>query len=159
MKTKDIVNQAIIAAIYVILTLFMPVPQYGELQFRLSEVMTLLAFYNRKNVVGLTLGCFIANIWSPLGVWDMIFGTLGTFLATYAMSKSKNIFLAAIWPAVFSFIYGLENAILTSQIQASVIFTLQIMLAQFVIVAIIGIPLFKLLEKNTAIKNYLNGEL
>lgn len=151
LKTKDLVKQAIIAAVYRVLTQVLPVPQYGNIQFRLSEVMTLLAFYNKKNIIGLTIGCFISNISSPLGIYDMIFGTLGTLLATYFMTKSKNIYIASLFPVLFSFIYGIENAILTGQIESSIIFTVQIMISQFVIVPIIGVIIFKILEKNSKI--------
>lgn len=158
LSTRDIVQQAIIAGLYRALTILLPAPTYGPLQFRLSEVMTLLAFYNSKNIIGLTVGCFISNIPSPLGIYDMFFGTLGTFLAVYLMSKSKNIYIASIWPTVFSFIYGLENAILTNQIGSSVVFTIQIMVSQFIIVSIIGVILFKILEKNEKVYAFLTDK-
>ena len=48
LKTKDLVKQAIIAAVYRVLTQVLPVPQYGNIQFRLSEVMTLLVVKSKK---------------------------------------------------------------------------------------------------------------
>ena len=58
---------AMIAAIYAALTLMIQPLAYRELQFRLSEIIVLLAFYNKKLIPGLVVGCFIANTASPLG--------------------------------------------------------------------------------------------
>ena len=48
----------------------------------------------------LTLGCFIANLFSPFGLYDIIFGTLATAAAVFPMFYVKNIWLAALLPVV-----------------------------------------------------------
>ena len=77
MKTNKLVRGAMVAALYAISTLTLPA--YGALQFRLSEMMTLLAYFNPFYVIPLTIGCAIANIASPFGIIDVIFGSLGSF--------------------------------------------------------------------------------
>lgn len=149
MNTKRLVRGAAIAAIYAILTLVLPA--YGPLQFRLSEIMTLLAFYNPVYIMPLTIGCAIANLASPFGIIDIIFGSLASFLALTAMSKTKNIYLASIWPAFFSFIIGLQIMFLSTEPVNFFLITGQIMLSQFIVVAIIGVPIMKYLIK----KEYL----
>lgn len=149
MSTKRLVRGAAVAAIYAILTLTLPA--YGPLQFRLSEIMTLLAYYNPFYILPLTLGCAIANFASPFGIIDIIFGSLASFLALTAMSKSKNIYLASIWPAFFSFIIGLEIMFLSTEPVNFFLITGQIMLSEFVVVTIIGVPIMKYLTK----KEYL----
>ena len=47
---------ALIAALYVVLTLGLANLAYGEIQFRVSEVLVLLAFFDPRYIVGVTLG-------------------------------------------------------------------------------------------------------
>lgn len=150
MKTNKLVRGAMVAALYAILTLTLPA--YGALQFRLSEMMTLLAYFNPFYVIPLTIGCAIANIASPFGIIDVIFGSLASFLALTAMSKTKNIFLASIWPAFFSFIIGLEIMFLSTEPVNFFLVTGQIMLSEFVVVSIIGVPVMKYMMRNEYIE-------
>lgn len=154
-SARFLVRQAILAAIYVVLTTTLPGFAYGPIQFRYSEVMTWLAFYDKKNVWGLTVGCFIANIWSPFGVWDMVFGTLGTLLAVWAMSRTKNKTLASLYPGLVAFIYGIEIMLLSDTPVNFFLVTGQIMIAQFIIVAIIGRLLFEIAERNPSFMNVI----
>ena len=146
MDTRRLARGAIIAALYALLTMMLPA--YGALQFRLSEIMTLLAFYNPFYILPLTLGCAIANISSPFGIIDVIFGSLASFLASTAMSKTKNMYIASLWPAIFSFIVGLEIMLFSQEPINFFLVTGQIMLSEFVVVTIIGVPLMKQLMKN-----------
>ena len=66
---------AVIAALYTVLTLALPVLSFGPIQFRLAEGMTVLAWLCPEAIPGLTLGCFLSNlIGSPwrlpwIGLW------------------------------------------------------------------------------------------
>ncbi|WP_300409369.1 QueT transporter family protein [Lagierella sp.] len=153
-NSKFLVRQGVIAALYAVLTLAFPNLSYGPLQFRASEVMTLLAFFNPEYIWGLTLGCFIANLFSPY-IWDMIIGTLASFLAVYFMSKCKNIWVASIVPAIANILVGLEIFLITKGEAAFFLTTGQIMLSEIIIVTIIGVPLFKILTKNKQFNNIL----
>ena len=155
MSVNKLVRGAMVAALYAVLT--MTLPAYGPLQFRLSEIMTLLAFYNPFYIIPLTLGCAIANIASPFGIIDVIFGSLASFLALTAMSKTKNIYLASIWPAFFSIIIGLEIMFLSTEPINFFLVTGQIMLSEFVVVTIIGVPVIKAFMKNEYIDRLTNN--
>ena len=155
MSVNKLVRGAMVAALYAVLTLTLPA--YGPLQFRLSEIMTLLAFYNPFYIIPLTLGCAIANIASPFGIIDVIFGSLASFLALTAMSKTKNIYLASIWPAFFSIIIGLEIMFLSTEPINFFLVTGQIMLSEFVVVTIIGVPVIKAFMKNEYIDRLTNN--
>lgn len=155
---RFLTRQAIIAALYVVLTNTLPAFAYGPIQFRYSEIMTWLAFYDRKNIWGLTIGCFVSNIWSPYGIWDMIFGTLGTFLAVWCMSRVKNKTLASLFPAAFSFIYGLEAVILSDTPLNFFLITGQIMLSELIIVAIVGRIVIEIMEKNPTFIKAISDE-
>lgn len=146
MNTKRLVKGGAVASIYVVLT--MALPAYTALQFRFSEIMTLLAYFNPFYIIPLTLGCAIANIASPFGIVDVIFGSLASFLATTAMSKTKNMYITSLWPAVFSVIIGLEILIFSGQPVNFFLITGQIMLSEIVVVTLIGVPIMKQLMKN-----------
>jgi uncharacterized membrane protein len=157
-KTNDLIKNAIIAALYAVLTLSLAPLSYGPIQVRVSEFMTLLAFTNRKCIPGLVLGCFLANIGSPYGVTDMVVGTLATFLAVYAMQFCPNLFVASLMPVLFNgVIIGAELAYLAALPEGvSMAATmLYIGAGEFVSVSVLGIIIFKLLLKNHAVREYL----
>ena len=158
METNKLVKGGIVIALYVVLTYAFSPLAYGPLQFRLSEIMTLLAFIDPFYVLPLTLGCAISNIGSPFGIIDVIFGSLASFLALYSMTNSKNMFVASLWPAIFSFIIGLEILFLSKEPVNFFLITGQIMLSQFIVVSIIGVPIFKFIQKSNYIINILKND-
>ena len=78
---KVLTIQALLAAIYVVLTVAIAPFSYGSIQFRISESLSQLVVFSKKYWFPITLGVAIANIFSPLGIVDVFFGTLGTGLA------------------------------------------------------------------------------
>ena len=109
LKTKRIVRTAVIAALYALLTVALAPISYGNFQFRVSEILVLLAYFDPFYIGGLTLGCFIANLLGPNGAMDVIFGTLATFISVGAISltakyiKNKaSLFIASLWPTIFN---------------------------------------------------------
>lgn len=145
-NANKITKIGIVAAIYVVLTVGFAPFSYGQIQFRVSEMLTLLAFINPIYIWAVTLGTFIANMWSPLGAIDMIVGTLATFLAVYPMTKVKNIWIASLFPTI-------ANGIIIG-IQLNILFDFPLIpsmayvaLGEFVVVTILGVPLFKTLNR------------
>lgn len=109
--TKQLVQTAVIAAIYAALTAVFMSISFTPWQLRVSEVMVFLAYFNPLSIIGLTLGCFIANLlMSVTPVYDCIFGTLATLLSVGAISLTAKVFkgskrgvlVAAIWPVLFN---------------------------------------------------------
>ncbi len=115
-KTMAIVQTAIIAAMYAALTyaqnFILPGTTSAAVQFRVSEVLNVLALFTPLAIPGLTLGCILSNLYNigsglPL---DMIFGslaTLGSSVCMYLLRnvKIKNIpllalFMPALWNGV-----------------------------------------------------------
>ena len=85
-KVKILVFNALIASIYIVLTLILAPISYSTklifIEFRLSEILLVLSFYNKKYGPGILVGCFLANLLgSTLGIIDWIFGTLQTGLS------------------------------------------------------------------------------
>jgi uncharacterized membrane protein len=78
---------------------------FGQLkgvEFRVSEVMTILPLFMLEAVPGLTIGCFLANIIGGLGPVDFIFGSLTTLAAAYLTSKMPNKYLAILPPVLLN---------------------------------------------------------
>ena len=109
---RQMATAGIIAAIYAALTLLLPIPQYGGIQFRVAEAMTVLPFLLPEAIPGLTLGCFLANLLgSPMPV-DWIFGTAATLLAAIWTSRLHNRYLAPLPPVICNaVIVGAEIAL------------------------------------------------
>ncbi|MCW6659360.1 QueT transporter family protein [Aerococcaceae bacterium NML191292] len=80
--TTGLVKAAIVAAIYVVLTLMVAPLSFGVIQFRVSEILNFLGLYNPRYIVAITLGVVIANMFNPAsyGVADMLIGSLSTFV-------------------------------------------------------------------------------
>jgi len=116
LSTRQLTAAAVIAALYAALTLWLPIPQYGPIQFRVAEAMTVLPFLFPEAILGLTVGCFIANfLGSPIFL-DWIFGTLATFLAAVWTSKMNSRWLAPLPPVVCNaVIVGAEIAYFSTQ--------------------------------------------
>ena len=102
-NTKRLVRAALIAGIYVALCLVQQPLAYGPVQFRFSEALTVLPVFTPAAIPGLTLGCVIANLGSPLGVVDWVFGPLATLLAAVCTRRLRDKFwLAALMPVLFN---------------------------------------------------------
>lgn len=93
---------AMIAAIYVVLTLVFAPFSYGEVQVRISEALTILPVFTPAAVPGLFIGCLLSNILGGCIVPDIIFGSLATLLGavfTY-MLRNQSRFLAPVPPVL-----------------------------------------------------------
>ncbi len=77
-KVLYITQAAVIAALYVVLTvLFAPI-SFKEVQVRISEMLTVLPFFTPAAVPGLFVGCIIANMLGGAIPLDIVCGSLAT---------------------------------------------------------------------------------
>ncbi len=100
LSVQFIAQAAMIAAIYVVLTLIFAPFGYGEVQVRISEALTILPVFTPAAVPGLFIGCLLSNILGGCIVPDIIFGSLATLLGavfTY-MLRNQSRFLAPVPP-------------------------------------------------------------
>ena len=108
--TKRLTRTAIIAAIYAVVTVAIAPLSYMGVQFRISEILVLLAIFDPLYIGGLTLGCLIANLLGPNGPMDVLFGTLATLISVYAIYLTGKIIknykvkllIASLWPTIFN---------------------------------------------------------
>ena len=102
-KVSRITQAAMIAAIYVVLTVFISAFNLasGAIQVRISEALTILPVFTPAAIPGLFLGCLISNLVTGCMPLDVVFGSLATLIGacgTYALRKHK--WLAPLPPIV-----------------------------------------------------------
>ena len=158
LTTKQLVQIAVIAAIYAALTAVFMSISFTALQLRVSEVMVFLAYFNPISIIGLTLGCFIVNLlMSPTPLLDCIFGTLATLLSVSAISLTGKIFkgstlgmvIASIWPVIFNGVIigsmlcfaGIVPMEEGSQMVAIIGAMSSVGLGELLVVMVMGVPL------------------
>ena len=91
---------AMIAAIYVVITLVFAPFSYGEVQVRLSEALTILPVFTPAAIPGLFIGCLISNILGGCIIPDIICGSLATLIGaifTYSL-RNQSKYLAPVPP-------------------------------------------------------------
>lgn len=83
---------AVIAALYTALTLLAAAwgLAYGPVQFRFSEALTILPVFAAAAVPGLTVGCFLSNLFSGYST-DLVVGTLATLLSAIGTRLLRDI--------------------------------------------------------------------
>ena len=117
-KIKYIVLSGVIAAIYIVLTIFINAFNLasGQIQVRISEALCILPVFTPAAVPGLFVGCLLANLLTGASIFDVIFGSLATLIGaifTYILRKRPIIATlppvlsnAIIIPLVLRFAYG-----------------------------------------------------
>ncbi len=90
-NTAFLVQGAIIAAIYVVLTvLFAPI-SFGPIQFRISEALCILPYFTFAAVPGISVGCLLGNILGGAALPDIIFGSLATLIGGIFSYKLRHV--------------------------------------------------------------------
>ena len=144
---KRLAINALIAAIYVNLTLVTASFAYRDIQFRIAEILILLVFFRKDYLFGVAIGCFLANLFGPLGLVDAVFGTLATILSGLLIAYSKRLFVATLYPvfinglvvgAELHFLEGLPFWLTATSVA----------IGEFVVVSIIGYLAMRKLRNN-----------
>ena len=148
-KTLQLLTiNAAIAAVYFVLTVMLGPFSYGQIQFRVSEILMVLVLINFKVAPGIVLGCFTANFFSPLGFWDVVFGTLASILCISLMFVLKrNIFVALLAPSVVGSVVVavMLNLILGLPFLETFIY---VAVGEGAVLYVVGIPFYYLVQKN-----------
>ncbi len=154
-RTKFITQTAIVAALYVALTLGFSFMAYGAIQFRIAEILVLLVFIDKKYFLGLVLGCAISNAFSPLGMIDIVVGTTATAAALlhiiivkkYLGDNIKSLIIASLGPVVANAIFvGIELTVLFKELPF-IINAAYVAFGEFVVVTIAGVLIFSKIKK------------
>jgi len=99
-NTRKLVRIAVIAALYAAITIVLHPLSYGVVQVRVSEALTVVPFIFPESILGLFLGCLIANIYGGLGMIDIVFGSMATLVAGYLTRKMPGVWLAPLPPVL-----------------------------------------------------------
>ena len=131
-KIRMMTYGALIAALYVALTYVAALLglSSGVIQLRLSEALTVLpaivpAVYAPGCVVGLFIGCILANTLTGAVIWDIVFGSIATLLGalgTWFLRRVPRVGAALAWvppsiantvivPFVLQYAYGVPDAL------------------------------------------------
>lgn len=154
-KALFVAHASIIAALYVVLTLFsnaMGLANYA-IQIRFSEALTILPYFTPAAIPGLFVGCILSNTLTGCLPLDIIGGSIATLLGaicTYKLRKWKYlsplppiIFNMLIIPPILSFVYQFEGTLYY--------FTLTVGIGEILSCGILGTFLLLFLEKYRAI--------
>lgn len=120
-KTRNLVFGALIAAIYVVLTMMFRPISFGPVQFRISEALCVLPYFTPAAIPGVYIGCVISNILGGALWMDVVFGSLATLIGAigswwlrgnrYLVSVPPILSNTLIIPWVLKFAYGSEDMI------------------------------------------------
>ena len=154
-KAYFITEAAIIAAIYVVLTLAINAINLasGAIQVRVSEALTILPYFTSAAVPGLTIGCLISNLIAgasgAMNIFDVIFGSLATLLGalgSYGLRKHKwlvplppIIANTLIIPWVLHLAYGIPGGV--------PFFMATIGIGEIISCGVLGMALLTILQK------------
>ena len=118
-----ITQAAVIAAIYVVLTMIAAGFDLasGMIQVRFSEALTVLPYFTPAAIPGLAIGCLISNTVTGCMVPDIIFGTLATLIGaigSWFLRRSKILVTippvianALIIPFILTYAYHIPGGI------------------------------------------------
>ena len=168
MKTNQLsvarlVRCAVIAAVYVVLCLALAPFSYGAVQVRIAEALCLLPVFGAEYIVGVTLGCFLANLLGST-VIDGVFGTLATLLACLVTYKLRNVRVkglaipASLPPVVFNMLivgafeitFFFSDTAPTAALAA--FNAVAVGIGEIISCTIVGVALVKLVESNEGLK-------
>ncbi len=152
MRVKTMATSGIIAALYIAVSLLVAPFGFTNVQFRVSEMFNHLVVFNKKFIFGIVLGVFVTNLFSPLGMYDLVFGVGQSILAltiTIISAKFiKSIFNRMIFnTVVFTFTMFIIAFELNLALELPFFFTwLTVAVGEFIVMAI-GIPIMTALNK------------
>lgn len=150
-KTSILTQAAIIAALYVVLTLLanaLGLANYA-IQVRFSEALTILPFFTPAAIPGLFVGCIISNLMTGCMPLDIIFGSIATLLGalgTYGLRRSKwlaplppIVANTLIIPFLLTYVYRSEGSL--------PYFILTVGIGEIISCGILGLILLHVLQK------------
>ena len=163
-SVRKLARCGVVAAIYVVLCLALQPLSYGAVQVRVAEALCLLPVFGTEYILGVVLGCFLANLLGSTIV-DVIFGTLATHRLRNI--RFKGLALAASLPPVLfnAVIIGIEIAVMFPDPSSSAPIWLacitngiSVGIGELISCTVLGVLLVKIIESNTALSKIFGAE-
>ena len=169
LSVRRLVRCAVIAAVYVVVCLVLAPFSYGAVQVRAAEALCLLPIFGAEYIVGVTLGCFLANLIGST-VIDVVFGTLATLMACLVTYKLRDIRVkglaipASLPPVVFNMIivgafeitFFFSDGAPTAML--AVFNAVTVGIGELISCTILGVALVKLIESNAGLNKIFTEE-
>ena len=168
-SVRKLVRCGVVAAIYVVLCLALQPLSYGAVQVRVAEALCLLPVFGTEYILGVVLGCFLANLLGSTVV-DVVFGTLATLLACLVTYKLRDIRVkglaipASLPPVVFNMIivgafeitFFFSDGAPTAML--AVFNAVTVGIGELISCTILGVALVKLIESNAGLNKIFTEE-
>ena len=101
-NVQETTKVALIAALYVAVTLVLAVISFGAIQLRLSEMFNYLAIFHKRYIVAVTLGVVLANFLSPMWWIDVPVGGIATFIVLIICRMVTKNMKNLVWKLVIT---------------------------------------------------------
>lgn len=148
--TLYLAQAAVIAALYVAITVPFSAISFGPIQFRVSEALVILPYFTPAAIPGVAIGCFLSNLIFGAPVMDVVCGTIATLIGavvSYLLRRWKFavwippvISNALIVPWVLKYAYGVPDFVPYMMLTVGI--------GEVLAVGVLGNLLLLLLEKN-----------
>jgi len=152
-RSKDSALIAIYAALYAALVVVLGGISYGPVQVRIADTMlAVVPLLGLPGVLGHTLGVFIANVFSPAGLIDLL-NTMPSFAMSfvvyYVYKRTKNDYSVIGTCVAYSVVLGVTVGWMLSYVLSFPLFLTMAYVAIGNVIAsvLIGWPVFKVLKK------------
>ena len=150
-RVSFITQAAMIAAIYVVLTMFVSALNLasGAIQIRISEALTVLPAFTPAAIPGLFVGCLISNLMSGCLPLDVVFGSLATLLGAcgsfllrkwkWAVPVPPILSNVLIVPLILTYVYHIPGGI--------PYFMITVGIGQIISCGVLGMIIYNILAK------------
>jgi uncharacterized membrane protein len=152
-QSRDITLIAVYAALYAALVVVLGAFSYGPVQIRIADTMlAAVPLLGLPGVLGHTLGVFIANIFSTVGLIDLL-NTIPSFVMSfvvyYVYKQTKNDYTVIGTCLAYSFVIGTTVGwMLSSVYSLPLLVTITyVIIGNIIATVLIGWPVFKVLKK------------
>ena len=108
-SVRKLVHCGVVAAIYVVLCLALQPLSYGAVQVRVAEALCLLPVFGAEYIVGVVLGCFLANLLgSTIVAFPIIYTNLleGFEHLDRELFEMAKIFRMTFWNKMYYLYFG-----------------------------------------------------
>ena len=160
-RSRDLALISVYAALYAALVIVLEAFSYGPIQVRIADsLLAIIPLLGLPGVIGHTLGVFIANLFSPVGLLDLL-NTIPSFVMSFVVyhtykqtGKDYTVIGTCI---AYSIVLGL-----TVGWMLSYVYTLPLIptiayvaIGNAIASVLIGWPLFKVLKKTGLFQRWL----